>query len=337
MPFEEIIGQERIVRVLKSTLSTQTLPHAYLFYGAVGVGRYKTARAVAKAIFCKRMEADFCGECLDCQRVEKESHPDFIVIRPMTRKGEKEGEVDHDLGEIRIDPVRELQRWISIRSFEGDWRVCVLDGAENLNIQAFNALLKTLEEPPEKSLLILISPTRTQLLPTVLSRCHALYFPPLPGKRLEDILSKQTSEPREDLSLLAALSGGSIGKAIEMDREWIFLRRREWMHRLNDFLEVRSQDSLLDFADDLARSTELMDVLDLYMSWYRDLMVFQGAGETARLLNQDFIQEVEKGSERGSPLQWAGKIDAIRRAKKDIRRHVKSQLVLEGLLLDLGG
>ena len=107
------------------------------------------------------------------------------------------------------------------------------------------------------------------------------------------------------------------------------------MNRLNDFLDVRSEDCLLDFADDLARSTEVMEVLDLYMSWYRDLMVFQGAGESAGLLNQDFVQEVKDASERGSPEQWVGKIEAIRRAKKDIQRHLKAQLVLEGLLLTL--
>lgn len=336
MSFEEILGQERVIRALKRALTANSLPHAYLFYGSEGLGKFKTALALAKALLCENREGDFCGSCFVCKRVAKESHPDVIVIRPESRRGNKEWTVDPELGAIRIEQVREFQRWISVRSFEGGWKVGIFDGADKMNPSSSNALLKTLEEPPAKTLLILISPTRSQLLPTVVSRCQPAHFSPVHQEDMEAFLSEQQEIPKEGRSLVSALSGGSPGKALRMDSKWVIQERREWVERLKLFLVSGPQGSLTVFADDLNQSDRLLDVLDLYESWYRDLLVCR-IGTPDLIINKDFIEEIAEASERQDPGETISKIDSIRQARRNIQStfHLNKRLVMEDLLLEL--
>ncbi len=335
MAFTDIIGQDRAVGILRSALAAESLPHAYVFYGAQGVGRYRTALALARAIVCRSGGEESCDTCLDCKRVDGENHPDFLVVRPLSRKGNKEAVVDPELGAIRIDQIRELQRWVVVRSFMGGWRVVVLDGADKANPAASNALLKTLEEPPPKTLLILISPSRTQLLPTIVSRCQSLYFPPVPREILESVLRERMGDEATDLSLVAALAEGSVGKAVGLDLEWVFHERRQWIERLRDFLGGGRGESFVDFAEEISRTEQMMDVLDLYRSWYRDMMIFNATGDGERLLNQDFSEEIFRDAGERDATDWISGIEAISRAKKDIRYNLNARMVMEDLLLRL--
>jgi len=338
MPFREVLGQERVIRVLRKALATDSLPHAYLFYGTGGVGRFKTARTLAAALFCASSPGDPCGTCSHCLRVQREEHPGLAVLRPLVRKDDKEWEVDPDRGEIRIDQIRELQKWFAVRSFDGGWRVCILDGAERMNAPAANALLKTLEEPPPESLLVLVSPTRTQLPPTVVSRCQTLYFPPVERAEIEEILRAAPGRGSpQDLFLLAALSGGSVGRALQMDPAWITGDRLDWIQGLRETTEGARAGSLLDLADALAKSDRVFDVLDLFLAWYRDLTVFRGAGDPDRLLNQDLAEEIREVAQTRDALGWAEKARTVQRARADLldRRNLNAQLVMETMLLRL--
>jgi len=338
MPFHEILGQERVIRVLQKALATENLPHAYLFYGTRGVGRFKTAQALTGALFCGSGQGDACGDCSHCRQVGREEHPGLTVIRPVAKKGEKEWVVDPDRGAIRIDQIRELQKWFAVRSFVGGWRGCILDGAEKMNDAAANALLKTLEEPPPESLLVLVSPTRTQLPPTVVSRCQPLYFPPVPRTEIEEILRANPGDrTSEDLSLAAALSGGSVGRALHMDPEWVSGERRQWIQGLMDTLGSGPEGSTVAFASDLAGSDRIMEVLDLFLMWYRDLVVYRGLGDTERLLNLDLAEEIRRISENRDTMNWAEKVRVVQQARADLvsRSNLNTQLVMETMLLRL--
>jgi DNA polymerase-3 subunit delta' len=271
VPFDEILGQDRAIRIVRSALATRSLPHAYLFYGAEGLGRFKTALALAMALLCKEVEGDSCGRCSACGRVNRENHPDVLVLRPQSRKGDRDWVEDPEQGVMRIHQIREMQRWIGVRSLEGGWKVGILDGAERLNPAASNALLKTLEEPPPGSILLLISTARNQLLPTIVSRCQAVYFSPMSRDVLEGLLSDNEEIPQTERSLLASLSAGSLGRALDMDRQWVVNERGQWIERLLEYMASGSEDSLMGFAEDLAQSPRMMDVLYLYASWFRDL------------------------------------------------------------------
>jgi len=338
MPFEDILGQERAKRVLTRALAENKLPHAYLFYGAEGLGRFKTALTLAQALLCKAREADSCGDCSACTRVAKENHPDVIVVRPQSRKGTNEWIVDPDLGTIRIEQIREFQRWIAVRSFEGGGKVGIFEGADKMNQSASNALLKTLEEPPPASLLILVSPTRSQLLPTIVSRCQPVHFAPLPQEDLEAFLSERQELPREGVSLVSALSGGSPGKALEMDSQWVTETRREWIDRLLAFMAAGPEGVLTEFADDLSKSGDLLDVLDIYESWYGDLLVCR-IDVPGRIINRDYMEEIAEASGGQEPAEMISRIDSIRQARRDVLGpfNLNKQSVMEGLLLKLSG
>ncbi len=335
MPFEQILGQERASRILKNALINNCLSHAYLFYGIEGSGRFTTACALSKALICKEKEKGYCGICSACLRIDKEGHPDIYVVRPQSRKGTKDWVDDPEMGSIRIEQVRELQRWIAVRGFEGGWRVVIFDGAEKMNLAGANALLKTLEEPPGQSLIILISPNRTQLLPTIVSRCQPVYFSAVPRKTIETYLYENNELPQENLSLIAALSQGSLGRAIKIDSKWVLDERRHWLKNLHDFLTPgEGKLSLIAFAEDLQKTARLFEVLDLYSSWYRDLLVYY-AGDVEQLINTDYIEEITSASENNEPMMWISNVEHIQQAKKDLYNHFNKQLVIENLLLKL--
>ena len=338
MSFDDILGQERAKRVLTRALAEKKLPHAYLFYGTEGLGRFKTALTLAQALLCKAREGDACGDCSACKRAAGENHPDVIVVRPESRKGTKEWIIDPDLGTIRIEQIREFQRWIAVRSFEGGWKVGIFEGADKMNQAASNALLKTLEEPPPASLLILVSPTRSQLLPTIVSRCQPVHFAPLPQEDLETFLSERPEIPKEGLSLVSALSGGSPGKALALDSQWVTVIRREWIDRLRAFLASGPEGVLMEFADDLSRSGDLLDVLDLYESWYRDVLVCR-IDVPERIINRDYMEEIGEASAEQEPTETISSIDSIRQARREVLGpfNLNKQSVMEGLLLKLSG
>ena len=341
MPFHEILGQARAIRVLQQALAASNLPHAYLFHGMPGVGRCRTALALAAALFCEAVseEADACGRCSHCRRVEREEHPGLSVIRPLSPKGEKEWVVDPGRGQIRIHQVRELQKWLAAGSFEGGWRVCILDGAERMNSQAANALLKVLEEPPPESLLLLISPTRTQLPATVVSRCQALYFPPVPRAEIESILRTRGAggAAGEDPSLVAALSSGSVGKALSMDAQWVFGERRQWIRRLAAALGSGGGDSVMSLAAALADTDRVVEVLDLFLTWYRDLAVFRGLADPERLFNRDLVDEIRRVSAGRPSGEWAEKVRVVQQARADLvgRWNLNTKLLMETMMLRL--
>jgi DNA polymerase-3 subunit delta' len=338
MPFDNIPGQERAKRILTRALSANKPPHAYLFYGAQGLGRFETALALTQALLCKEREADSCGVCSACTRVAKENHPDVIVVRPESRKGTKEWIIDPDLGTIRIEQIREFQRWVAVRSFEGGWKVGIFEGADKMNQAASNALLKTLEEPPPASLLILVSPTRSQLLPTIVSRCQPVHFAPLPREDLEAFLAERPEILEEELPLVSALSGGSPGKALALDSEWVTGTRREWIDRLRALLASGPEGVLSEFADDLNRSGDLLDVLDLYEGWYRDLLVCR-VDVPERIVNRDYMEEIAEASAEKDPAEMISGIESIRKARRDVLGpfNLNKLSVMEGLLLELSG
>jgi DNA polymerase-3 subunit delta' len=202
MTFGEIYGHGKAIAILKTVIKKDRIAHAYLFYGMEGVGKRTTAAVFARALNCGA-ENPPCGDCASCRRAEHKNHPDIVTIT-------EEGPI------IKIGTVKELMAQMKFRPREGRMRVFIMPEADRMNPAAANALLKTLEEPSAGNVLLLTSARPHALPMTILSRCQHLRFPPLPREEVARFLQEKKSIAPDAAAILAASSGGSIGKALEM-------------------------------------------------------------------------------------------------------------------------
>ncbi|MBW2056687.1 MAG: DNA polymerase III subunit delta' [Deltaproteobacteria bacterium] len=322
MSFKEIIGNQRPIRLLRKAVSRGHLPQAYLFLGPEGIGKKLTALTLAKALNCLEGGEDCCDRCLSCKRIEDSNHPDVSVMGP-------EGQF------IRIETIRKLQRSLSFRPYEGKKRVCILDGADRMKAEGANALLKTLEEPPPDTLLILVATQGDLLLPTIVSRCQQLKFTPLPVDRLAGEIRRRSSIGEGEAKTLAELSQGSLGRALELLDHEVWQKRPKIIQDLID-LPRGDVNRAFTLAESLADFGEDFPLVSLVMaSWYRDLLVCQIEDDPSRLINRDFYQEARERASRSSRWSLIRRIDAINRTLKALRANVNRLLAVENLVLQL--
>lgn len=203
MPFGAIRGHRPVLELLARATARGTLPPSLIFAGPEGIGKRLTATALAQALNCERPAGDdACGECAACKRIARGVHADVLVIEP------------GDSGSIKIDQVREAIDRSAYRPFEGRRRLVVVDQADALVIEAQNALLKTLEEPPPASVFVLITSRPDVLLATVRSRCQRLRFGPLSAAEVADVLIRDRGVAPADAHAAAAAADGSVGRAL---------------------------------------------------------------------------------------------------------------------------
>lgn len=326
MPFTQIFGHARPLAILKRTLEKGRLPHAYLFVGPEGVGKRTVALALASAIQCREIANDFCGRCADCIRVAHGNHPDVRVLEPASGKKE-----------ISIRQVRDLERELSLRSFSGRKKMAIVDPARLMNAPAQNALLKTLEEPPEGSLTVLISTSPGGLLPTLISRCVRLYFTPLPGEVVAELLVAHKGMQRERAEFLAGLSMGSPGRALSAEWELLVERRRVWLEKICSLSAGDYQAALAAGEELAAEKEECLGFLEWAEGWYRDLIVYAVQKSRDQVLNRD-VEEVlrqQAGRYRLERLLLL-RARAARTAAR-IQRNVNRRLALDNFLIQTLG
>lgn len=281
MPFGEILGQDRAVSCLRRAWVGGRLSQAYCFTGPVGVGKRVAALALAQAVNClapmgvaaASAAADACGRCASCRKIAAGSHPDVAEVRP-------EGKTA-----ITIDQVREVVARASLRAYEGRTKVWILDPADGMQEPAANAILKTLEEPPGESLLILVTATPSALLATIRSRCLEVRFDPLGEGCLQEILTRHGRTP-EAAAAAAALAGGSAARALALDVAEARASRDRLLQQVWGALE--SLPAALDCAEALAKDREaLAQALEVLAGISRDVAVIKVGGAEAPLIHHD--------------------------------------------------
>ncbi len=326
MSFTELVGHQRQLAILRSALAGDRLHHAYLFVGPEGVGKRMVAVAYAKAIHCQAVNNDFCGQCANCARIANGNHPDVRVIEPLP-----------DKKEISIQQIRELERELNYRSFTGKRKIMIIDPATLLNSAAQNALLKTLEEPPQNSIIILIAPSAGALLATLRSRCLRLSFAPLARQEVADYLSSKRGQAADDAELVAAMSMGSIGVAVKLDKDDLVEKRQVWMGMLSS-LKVGDYHSAMAAADALAEDRdEALKFLQWAESWYRDLLVYRVTNQSDELVNLDMLPQIEQQAAKIVVEQLPVLIGKTVSAAAAIQRNFNRRMVLEKLLFGVAG
>ena len=326
MGFAEIIGHSKQLRTLRAGLSNQRLHHAYLFLGPDGVGKRTIAGALAQAIHCSEQNGDYCGRCVNCASIIDRNHADVRFIGPLP-----------DKKEISIQQIRELERDLRYRSFGGKRKIAIIDPVVSMNVAAQNALLKTLEEPPANSLLILIAPNAGGLLPTVRSRCLRLSFAPLPRADVAAFLQSQHLVKVGDAEFLAAMALGSIGAALSLDQEALIERRKRWSGVLGGLKSGDYQAALVAAETLGASRDDTLEFLKWAESWYRDLLIYNAMSTADELVNLDMLAQIEERSAECSPVRALAAMAGISEAGAGIQRNLNRRMVLEKFLFGVIG
>ncbi|MGH7774006.1 MAG: DNA polymerase III subunit delta' [Candidatus Binatia bacterium] len=318
MPFADIVGHGKQLETLIWGLEKDRLHHAYLFLGPEGVGKRTIALSLARAIHCQERVYDFCDECANCARVRTGKHPDVHLVAPLAGKKE-----------ISIQQVRELERELNFRPFSGRKKIALLDPASLMNFSAQNALLKTLEEPPSNSLLILLSTSTGGLLSTLLSRCLRLSFSSLPVEVVANFLASKKGMNRGDAEFLAAVTMGSLGKATSPNMESLMKRRKVWMKQICSLTRGDYRKGMT-LAEELAGiREESLEFLEWVEGWYRDILIHCVTGSNRGICNLDMVKGVEQQAALYSLEHVLFVLAQAVMTAARIRRNVNRRMALE--------
>jgi DNA polymerase-3 subunit delta' len=340
MPFSEIIAQDRALSPLRSALRRGALHHAYLFGGPEGVGKSRAARLLAQAANCEAPAGpegrrdDPCGACGPCRKIEKGIHPDVLVLaeeRVMAKAGTWEPKSGRSPSkDIVVDQIRDVvDRRLSLRRCEGRRRFVIVDPADAMNPQAQNALLKTLEEPPEDTTLVLVASSPDALLPTIRSRCLRVPFAPLPEDAVAARLVAAGHGP-EAARIAAALSGGSVGRALALDDEALAAQRDAVLAAAA--LDADDAGAWLVFAKERGEDRESAAALcALLLVWLRDVAAVQaGAG---RLALADLSEATGRVARTLGPAEALRRRREVARTAAALRQNASPVLALEAMLI----
>ncbi len=324
MKFEDILGQKEIIDKIEGMLRTDNLPSVLLFYGPEGTGKKSTALRIAKALNCmdnNPPESFFCGECPSCQKIEKQIHPDIHILSP-------------DGDSIKIEDVREMMRNISQVPFEGKRKIAILDNAEALTIQAANALLKTLEEPPEKTHIFLISSNPGKLPLTLKSRCYPLRFLPLSEETIIEILRRDNNfHSMDGIRIVAGLAEGGIENARALLEADILNERQNFLQIL-DAGDYNIKSYVL-FAGEKAES---IDVRKRYLHLFKRIILdilFYKMSLYERIKNRDIMEEIKRIAIRMNKLHLWSILKEMERFESVIEMNINFKLHQNLLLLDI--
>lgn len=333
---ESIIHPKQPIRLLTALLKKGTIPHALLFTGIEGVGKLNAALAFAMACNCTAQmqnaesrvgnekiiqnPTDPCGACRSCRKIKSGNHPDIIIIEPY-------GPL------IRIDQIRALCHTLAMKPYEARLRVVIISEAQAMNPEAGNALLKVLEEPPDRTILILTATQTSDLLPTIVSRCQHIRFNPISRKSIEALLIKEQGIDPDNAMIIAAMANGSFSKALAMHKaNWI--NQRNWLINEVESLSSRPICLLLAFAERLSKNKEtIVDSLEVMKSWFRDLVICNY--DTEKIINKDLTDKIRYASQKITVNSLLLKIKAIQTAQKDIGANTNLRLALEVMIMRL--
>jgi len=363
MGFSEFLGNQRIVTALRGTLRSKRVPHALLFAGPRGVGKFTLARMFAQAANCERLLDDFCGKCATCQRISQLADPQTLLEQGLVERGESADaatvervplilQSHPDVWALVPDPVRlkspvarPMLRVGQLRAVQraayfqpmGRRRVFILDGADTMRWDVANVFLKMLEEPPGSATLILTAPSPYALLPTIVSRCLQFHFAQLTQSAVEKILKEKTDRQPAEIKLAAQLAEGSPGLAMEMDIDAAAQRRRNALRILERAAQGQGFAELFSATSALAkdRNSTFEDQIGVFYGLLTDLLELTSKVKEPVLRNAPLAKELESLGKSVDSAWVLRAIAGFDELHAGARRNLNRQLGLDALATSL--
>ena len=340
--FSRLIGNDEVKESLRRSLAADRLAASLLFTGDEGLGKKLFALELAKALNCRnRQGVEACDECSSCRRISRSTFPPFGKD-----DDDKNRLIWSEHGDvamarpykqiIRVGPVRELEREANFRPFEGAARIFIIEDAEYMNDTAANALLKTLEEPPPTSHLILTTSNPTALLATIRSRCQMIRFAPIAAGEIEKFLIEAEALPKVDAELLARTSRGSIGRALATNIETYRERRDAMLAVLTALTIDDDRAQLLRAAEDLAASRdrdEYEQHLDVLETLIRDAWAIRLDRSTDTIVNSDLLSKLQEIAGEMTSAQAAAWLQQIEQLRAELDVNINRRIASDALFM----
>ena len=329
MKFSDIIGQNEIKDHLQKAVKSGKVSHAYIINGERGMGKKMLAEAFVQTLFCEQHGMDACEECPECGKVSRHNHPDVIYILP-----------DEGKKTIGVENIRDnLVSDVYIRPYSREIKVYIIPDADLLNPSCQNAILKTIEEPPEYVRLLLLTENAERLLPTIRSRCIELDLKPVTGEdeRIRRLLMQEYELPEYVTTSILQFAQGNIGKALSLAGSDSFQKMLDTIFSLVSHIDGMRSYEIADRIEDIKKTaaeekTDIKEYLDLLLLWYRDVLLYKATSDPSRLYFADRLREIMRESGLYTYGELNSFIEKIENTKDLLHANISSDLALSLLM-----
>ena len=323
--FTDIIGQEQIKEHLRNAISTNKVSHAYIINGERSSGKEFIARVFAMALQCEKGEVEPCGECHSCKQALSHNQPDIIYV-------------SHEKpGTIGVEDIRtQINGDIDVKPYSSPRKIYIMNEGEKMTVQAQNALLKTLEEPPEYAVILILTTQVEALLPTILSRCVVLNMKPVSDALVKKYLMEELAVPDYKANICVAFARGNIGKAKLLASSEEFEKVKDEAITLVKYINDMEINEIVKAIKKISEyKFDVNDYLDILSVWYRDVLLFKATKDVNSLIFKEEIQQIMRVSDRSTYEGIETIVNALQQAKRRLEANVNFDLTMELLLLTI--
>ena len=324
--FCDIVGQEQLKEHLQSAIERNKVSHAYIINGERNSGKEFIAKVFAMALECPdRKNGEPCQVCHSCKQALSGNHPDIIFV-------------SHEKPNvIGVDDIRnQINGNVAIKPYSGPKKIYIMNEGEKMTVQAQNALLKTLEEPPEYAVILILTANLESMLPTVLSRCVVLNMKPVKDEQIKEFLMKSMEIPDYKADVCVAFARGNVGKARLLAKSEEFDKvRDEALTLLRSIKDMEVHEMVAAIKKISEYQVDVNDYLDILSIWYRDVLMFKATHDVNGLIFREEIPYIRKVADRSTYEGIESIIDGLEKAKQRLTANVNFDLTMELLLLTI--
>lgn len=323
--FRDIVGHKDIIRYMQSAVKEKKVSHAYIINGERGSGKKLLAELFATTLMCEKQGIEPCNECHSCKQAESGNHPDIIRVRhekPNT---------------ISVEDVRtQVNNDVQIKPYQGSYKIYIIAEADLMTVQAQNAILKTIEEPPEYAIFLLLTENADKLLPTITSRCVMLKLRNIKDVLIKKYLMETMEIPDYKADVCTAFAQGNIGRAKMLASSEHFNEIYNDAVQLLTYMNEMEHSEIVKAIKRInAYKLEINDYLDIIMIWFRDVLMYKATLDVDKVVFKDQLNAIKERTEKSSYEGIETILESLEKAKARLNANVNFDLVMELLLLTI--